>query len=106
MLCYQLLYIEPNGRPSPKDPWSLRQTGVYQKYSRSGNCTFGTLLHPNSNSVAQTRLETAAETRNENHGLREHPLNMHLIILSSYFNHWQAYIESLAAEVGKIVSAY
>lgn len=102
VLCYQLLYIEPNGRPSPKDPWSLRQTGVYQKYSRSGNCTFGMLLHPNSNSVAQTRLETAAETRNENHGLREHPLNMHLIILSSYFNHWQAYIESLAAEVGKI----
>ncbi|KAL1631021.1 hypothetical protein SLS56_004695 [Neofusicoccum ribis] len=43
-----------------------------------------------------------AESTFERKTLYEHPLNMHLIILSSYANHWQAYIEKLATQIGEI----
>lgn len=103
VLCYQFLYIQPNGRLPPKDPWSLRQVGVYHRYSTADCRSFSILLHPESTAVAQTRLETIVEQSSNRQLLQEHPLNVHLIILSSYTNFWQAYIEQLARKVGHIV---
>lgn len=102
-LCYQLMYVELNGRRPPRDTWSFRQTGVVQKFS-AGRCSSQIiLLHPNNEAVAQTKLEVLAESAHKAEVTR-HPLNVHLIIIWSYLANWQDHIESLASDLEQIVS--
>jgi hypothetical protein len=96
------MYVERNGRPAPRDPWSYRQTGSYQKFNAAKRCSQIVLLHPNNEAISQTRLAGHAESlwRSD---LANHPLNVHLVIVSSYLVNWQEYIESLASELEQIV---
>ncbi|KAF2708726.1 hypothetical protein K504DRAFT_534314 [Pleomassaria siparia CBS 279.74] len=100
-LCYQFMYVEPSGRQPPRDIWSFRQTGVGHKYERSVNRNTIVLLHNNDESTAQARLEKHA-TCQERFALAAHPLNVHLVIVSSYVVHWQDHIESLARSLQDI----
>ncbi|KAF2738921.1 hypothetical protein EJ04DRAFT_560183 [Polyplosphaeria fusca] len=98
---YQLMYIEPNGRKSPKDPWSFRQTVVYHGYDSLHDRNRIIVLHPKENSAAQEKLESVATSR-ERDILATHPLNVHLLIISSYMIHWPNHSESLAKELQEI----
>jgi hypothetical protein len=102
-LCYQFMYVELNGKRAPRDPWSFRQTGVYHKFSATNNNSQIILLHPNNEAVAQSRLEALAHTPHKAE-LTQHPLNIHLVIISTYLSHYQEHIESLADELEQIVS--
>ena len=99
------MYVEPSGRPSPRDPWSFRQTGVEHRYEPDTNRSYIILLHPKEESAAQERLEDHASSSSR-FALASHPLNVHLVILSSYLVHWQSHIESLAETLSDIVSAF
>lgn len=105
-LSYQLVYVEMNGKSPPKDQWSLRQTGVYQRCSPSDGSSVLILLHPMDSTSAQERLEYLAGSKlqDERDLLEEYPLHLHLVILSSYLNNWQAYIESLVSMFTILVS--
>lgn len=96
------MYAELNGRQAPRDPWSFRQTGVYHKYTASNNCNRIILLHPNDEAVAQDKLRGYAQSPHRA-VLAKHPLNVHLVVLSSYLGSWQDQIESLASELELIV---
>ena len=61
------------------------------------------LLHNNDEATAQETLEKHASSSNR-YNLAAHPLNVHLVILSSYMVHWQSHIESLAQSLQDIVS--
>ena len=61
------------------------------------------MLHPNEHSSAQQRLEAFASSL-ERRSLAEHPMNVHLVAISSYLVHWQEHIESLAKSLEEIVS--
>jgi hypothetical protein len=95
------MYIEPNGKTPPRDPWSFRQTGVYHKSSAANSVNQVVILHPNSEAVVQTNLEACEHATNL--VLAKHPLNVHLMIVSTYLVHWQDYIESLASELEQLV---
>jgi hypothetical protein len=101
-LCYQFMYVEPSGRPHPRDPWSFRQTGVEHRYESTTNRNLIVLLHNNDESSAQERLEKHANS-SERYALAAHPLNVHLVIISSYMVHWQDHIENLARSLQDIV---
>jgi len=96
------MYVELNGRPPPRDPWSFRQTGGYHKFSAKSDCNRVILLHPKEKAVAQRRLEDHARSSNKA-ALAQHPLNIHLMVISSYLINWQDYIENLATELEQIV---
>lgn len=104
-ISYQLMYVEPNGRASPMDPWSIRQTGVHHEYQHNGNCSRIILLHPLENSEAQKRIEEYArcDRPDGSCALAQHPLNVHLVIISTYIVHWSNHNESLAKELDQIV---
>ncbi|CAO2649255.1 Nn.00g066400.m01.CDS01 [Neocucurbitaria sp. VM-36] len=97
-LCYQYMYVEPNGKQLPRDPWSFRQTGVYHKFIATNNKSCIVLLHPNDDAIAQDRLDAHTEPLRET-TLARHPLNVHLVIISTYLIHWQAHTESLASDL-------
>lgn len=99
------MYVERNGRSAPRDPWSYRQTGNYHKFNATKSCSQIVLLHPNNEAIAQTRLEGHAESP-WTADLANHPLNVHLVIISSYLVNWQEYVESIATELEQIVRLY
>ena len=96
------MYVEPNGKQLPRDPWSFRQTGVYHKFTATTKRSWIVLLHPNDHAIAQSRLEKCIDATRET-TLAKHPLNVHLVVISSYLIHWQAHTESLASELEHIV---
>jgi hypothetical protein len=95
------MYVEPNGKTLPRDPWSFRQTGVYHKSLAANSVNRVVMLHPNSEAVAQIKLETFEHATKAD--LAKHPLNVHLLIVSTYLIHWQDYIESLASDLEQLV---
>jgi hypothetical protein len=90
------MYVEKNGRKPPKDPWSMRQTGVFHRYSSSNNTSLFIFLHPMKNSVAQRRLEALFEKEGRAGALSQEAMDIHVLLFSSYLNNWQVYIEELA----------
>jgi len=91
---YQLRYAERNGRKHG-DPWSLRQTGVYHRYSMPAvgvGQNFCLLLHPMQNSKAQKRISMAASTGMTSRTIGLDPVRLHVLIMSSYVNNWCWYL--------------
>ncbi|KAF2676498.1 hypothetical protein K458DRAFT_468506 [Lentithecium fluviatile CBS 122367] len=101
-LCYQFMYVQLNGKCAPRDPWSFRQTGVYHRYSARDHCNRVALLHPSDEALSQSRLDDYAQSSCRI-ALATHPLNVHLVVLSSYLISWQDHIESLASELEQII---
>lgn len=97
------MYVELNGKRAPRDPWSFRQTGVYHKFSAANNSSQIILLHLNNEAVAQSKLEAFAHSACKIE-LTQHPLNVHMVIISAYLMNYQEHIESLADELEQIVS--
>src|SRR5438045_1558114 len=76
--CYSIRYMEKNGRETG-DPWSLRQSGVYQKVdAQTGNSTW-ILLQP-AESIRQ-RLRKSLEELGEHTRDRDR-FRYHILILS------------------------
>ena len=87
-LCYTFRYMAKNGRNSGS-PWSLRQTGVYQKVDfRTGSTTW-ILLQPS----------TLAAKKFENIGTTFSPLpyvmHANLMLLSVAAKDWQEFVAYL-----------
>lgn len=105
-LCYQLMYVEPSGRPPGRDPWSIRQTGVYHRWDASVDVNLFILLHPRHSPPVQEKLENLAHKPDERDALVEHPLNVHIVLLTSCLSFWQAYIQDLAKKLSDYVSNF
>jgi hypothetical protein len=97
--------VEPNGRVGTVDPWSIRQTGLHHQYHCNGNSSRIILLHPLEHSEAQKRIEgyVKFDGQDGNSILAQHPLNVHLVIISTCIVHWFNHNESLAKELDQIV---
>ena len=74
----------------------MRQTGVYHRYSPTTKTSICILLHPMTYSRAHARLQSVWRTSGGVKNFSEHPLNLHMLILSSYVNNWQIYLDDLA----------
>ena len=107
-ISYQLRYVERNKRKCG-DPWSLRQTGVYHKYSAQDELSpenLWILFHPMPKSVAYKRLQetTAAELRGRD--TRPDPLRLHLLVFSSYVDNWRLYLHDITRKFLELVCSH
>ena len=105
---YLLTYVElaEGARESDVRYWTTRQVGLYQHYSRDDDCGFCILLQPQKRSAVQggvDHLKTDEEKKSKD--CIKLLLDVHLIVLSSYFQNWQSYLTALNSNFEEIVSS-
>lgn len=89
-----------NGR-SQGDPWSLRQTGVYQQFCFKRRCSVWILLQPSDDMRARL-WKGLSSSQQEING--EHPLLLHLPIFCTAARNWHDYVKHLQARLVELVS--
>jgi hypothetical protein len=102
-ICYQLWYMEPNNRHKGKDGWSLRQTGVYHHYDPETKSNTCFLMHPRECSTAQHQISAQFDNAGNTTLCKNDPLDLHILLLSSYLENWQLYINELTEEFKPLV---
>lgn len=95
-ICYNILYVERHNRRL-RDPWSLRQTGVYHQFCNDMTYSRWILLNLGDSFtwIPKEFLEDRSDTC---------PLNLHAQLLATSGSHWTEYIEYLELELQKHVS--
>jgi hypothetical protein len=95
-ICYNIPYVHRPGR-NLSDPWSLRQTGVYQQLCNGLQTSRWILL--NLSESTKLHLKDFVESRpNCCH------LALHAELLLTLGSNWAEYIEYLSSELRKHVS--
>ena len=92
-MTFILKYPENNGRSDGANPWSNRQTGVYQSFDSETQTTLWILLNPKAQSAADNRIKDLFSAGADGF-LRlqgQRPL-VGLIVLSSYMLNWRTYM--------------
>lgn len=89
-----------NGR-SQGDPWSSRQTGIYQQYCFKRRYSSWILLQVSEDMRRQlgTVLSHSSQDQNKN----EHPMFLHLMLISIAARDWHDYLEHLQAQLSSLV---
>lgn len=96
--CYIIRYFELNGRQRG-DPWSLRQTGVYQRFQSDQRSAWVLL---NLSSYINDRVTAAVtHTGSADKSLQPSPLLVHMFIITAAVRNWSMYIENLRKRVQK-----
>ena len=100
--CYNFQYIEKNARVKG-DPWSLRQSGVYQKFFQGTNRSIWIILSPSSGVPTQIekllRSYAVADLQ-----CGQAAVYVHVILISLMANNWQEYLEDLHRQLLILVS--
>ena len=92
-------YPEDSGKPDRLNPWSIRQTGVYQSYDDNNNTSLWIVVNPNNNSASDRRIRTMLDQNNENLSiLQEHPPLLGLVVLEASSTNWRSYMWFLEKE--------
>ena len=99
-----LKYPEHNGRTDGADPWSFRQTGVYQSFDVTTKTSIWLLINPRQGTAADKRLKDLLGSR-ENFTITEGQLPLiGLMVLSTYFGNWRTYMAFYEKEELRVVS--
>ena len=99
-ISYNVRHFEKHGRDL-QDPWSSRQSSVYQSYSHRNNTSIWILIQiPSRTRSHLERLNSEGEGSSPDN----HPMDMHLHLLVSCEKNWGPYIGYLGNEVSLIVS--
>ena len=101
-LCYSIRYMDKNGR-DPKNPWSLRQVGVYQQTRSLEERAIWILIQPPERLLQQLKL-TLTETLRHKWSRQDRDRMLHLAVLSVTLSTWDEYIECLRNEFTLMVS--
>ena len=102
-IVFVMKYPESNGRTDGADPWSIRQTGIYQSFQSLSRTSIWILLHPRYNSVADARLKSILNSPGTSGCSDRQPLLLGLIVISVYFVNWRAYMAYLEEEEIRLV---
>ena len=87
-----LKYPEHNGRRDGGDPWSIRQTGVYQSFDPLAKTSLWILLNPRQDTAADTRIKGLLGAPGGLPHLHQEPPLIGLVVLSTYFANWRTYM--------------
>lgn len=102
-LCYIVQYVEENGR-NRGDPWSLRQTGVYEQKDVETGKSVWIILQPSSSTqqcLEQGLQALVQDTLGQN---SSSPMLLHLIFLLATADNWVGYIKHLHSQADEMVS--
>ena len=102
-MTFVLKYPERNGRIDGADPWSIRQTGVYQKVNPWSKTSLWILLNPRQNTAANARIENLLKSQEIHSSLQWQPMLLGLIVFSVYFTNWRAFMEFSEKEEMRMV---
>ena len=98
-------YPENNGRTDGADPWSIRQTGVYQSFDTATKTSIWILLNPREKTAAENRIKGLLNTQDGFSDPRGQPPLLGLIVLSMYLNNWRTYMAYYEKEELRMVSS-
>lgn len=88
----------------PDEPWSIRQTAVYhQQRCRTDESIF-LMLHPLYGSHADTQLRQSLKQEDARQGYVQRPINIHILMVTSYLSRWRDYLLYYEDEVQQLVS--
>ncbi|KAE8146666.1 hypothetical protein BDV25DRAFT_132756 [Aspergillus avenaceus] len=98
-VCFEITYIfkyaffksYDDDRP---DSWTIRLTGVYQKYDIAANHSTFILMNPSKDCMFQKRLAQIVSSPDHCAKLMVHPLLVHNILFSTFFTNWRDYLKT------------
>lgn len=97
---YNIKYVAKHGRPYPKDPFSVREFGVYQHFSSSTQqCRWIFIQAPHH---IKDRLRRTFQSCKET--LPQIQFLIHAMILMDVSEDWRDYLVYLEEEFSKLVS--
>lgn len=102
-MAFVFKYPEHNGGSDDADPWSIRQTGVYQSFDTLTTTSFWMLLNPRQNAAADTQIREMLNELENFPRLHQQPPLIGLVVLSTYFANWRTYMEFYEREELKMV---
>lgn len=95
-ICYLLRSFELHGRSNLKNPWSLRQMAVYQKYDIQNKHSIWIFVQP----FQRFRNDLWEEFSRS--GPTTHPLGLHAYMLGSEATNWRWYLNDLRLAIYEV----
>ncbi|KAI1497173.1 hypothetical protein F5X99DRAFT_413332 [Biscogniauxia marginata] len=86
-LCYNIRYFERHGREL-EDPWSCRQSAVYQKYYSDSKKSKWVVIQPPKNFTALLKKTKTCHL--------SHPMGLHIKYLGATIARWREYLNFIA----------
>lgn len=105
-MVFVLKYPEHNGRSDGADPWSIRQTCVYQSFDSLTTSSLWMLVNPRQNTAADSRIKGLLSAPEGFLNLHQQPPLIGLVVLSTYFANWRTYMAFHEKEVLRMVDHY
>jgi hypothetical protein len=99
-LSYLLQFMEKNGR-NRGDPWSLRQTGVYQQATFDSDQSAWIFLQLSRST--RIVLENAFRSQLRRFSENDSPMTLHGLLLEATVDNWGEYIQDLNAQLRDVV---
>jgi hypothetical protein len=96
--------VEENQR-SGRDPWSVRQTGIYHYHSATDRFDFYLVLNPYyaEECVLEQQLRHFTDSKAKRESLLENPYRLHLFPFAAYVDNWRWCFRHLGKEFSKMV---
>ncbi|OJJ31993.1 hypothetical protein ASPWEDRAFT_644130 [Aspergillus wentii DTO 134E9] len=105
-IMYIFKYVAYKHGQTQNKPWSIRQTGVYQRYDLINKRSVWIFIHPGTESPFQSRLNQLLTSLEGCSQIQSHPLLLHNLLFTTYSPRWRDFMSyqenkiwSLAAEV-------
>ena len=98
-ICYLLRAYERHGRPGLKNPWSLRQALVYQKYNDRARTSVWIFIQLFKRSKGILWDEISRQD------CIHHPVNLHAILLGTALSNWRWFLNDQRRLIESYVSA-
>lgn len=96
-LCYNIRHFELHGRDL-EDPWSCRQSVVYQKHYHASRCSKWIMIQP-------PKLVLLELAKIQNFG-EAHPLAFHARIFESAIANWRPYLNYMTEQLLELVTKH
>ncbi|KAF3081621.1 hypothetical protein TWF102_009747 [Orbilia oligospora] len=99
-LGYLYKYVDLHGRERPKDPFSIRQTGVYHKYDPQAKRSVWIFIQPSES--LKERLDSLFSRYKDNPIDIALQVEVHFLVLTHAAKNWRPYITYLEDTFSKI----
>ena len=103
-MAFVVKFPENNGRIDGADPWSIRQTGVYQSFNVTTKTSVWILINPRQNTTVDKRLKDLLGSRNRVSAMEGQLPLVGLMVVSTYFSGWRTYMAFYEKEELRMVS--
>jgi hypothetical protein len=103
-VAYSFKYAFQKVESDKPESWSMRQTGVYQKYDIKSKHSTWIFMNPTKECLFQKRLMQLLLSPSHCAKLKDHPLLIHSILFATFFPNWRDYLAVYETRVLTVVS--